>query len=514
MATDELSRVITQTHPEYTSYLPEWRFYKETYDGGRKWFESNIHKYIKEGDEEFKERVTRAYRFNHTREVVDLVNKYIFKADIARKQDAEDYVKEFWSNASLQKRDITSFMTIASALSSIYGRVWIVVDSTNPGGILTKAQAKETATRTYCYTVPPQDILDVSFNDDGELNWIKIRESIRDDADPFGYSGEIKHQIRVWTRNEWFLFSEEASGNLKKYELSGKGKHDLGMVPVTYLDHNETENPYTSTSLIADIAYLDRAAANYLSNLDAIIQDQTFSQLVIPAEAVAFADDDNNALGQRLLEFGTKRIFLYSGEASNKPEFISPDPKQAQVISEVVNKIISEIYHSVGMSGERTKQDNAMGIDNSSGVAKAYDFERMNAMLATKAQSLEFCENRLVRLVKAWNGDKVNVEDVEDYVTYSRDFDVRNLSNEFDIANNLAIIQGPKLLRQEQMVSLVDKLWPHLAKQLKEQIDKDIREEWLKEPTAQEIAAMGGVQKSPLPKSTGQQGQNNKPADK
>jgi hypothetical protein len=52
----------------------------------------------------------------------------------------------------------------------------------------------------------------------------------------------------------------------------------------------------------------------------------------------------------------------------------------------MVNKIIGEIYHSVGMAGERTKQDNAMGIDNSSGVAKAYDFERMNAMLATKAQ--------------------------------------------------------------------------------------------------------------------------------
>jgi hypothetical protein len=47
----------------------------------------------------------------------------------------------------------------------------------------------------------------------------------------------------------------------------------------------------------------------------------------------------------------------------------------------VINKIINEIYHTVGLAGERTKQDNAMGIDNSSGVAKAYDFERVNAAL-------------------------------------------------------------------------------------------------------------------------------------
>jgi hypothetical protein len=509
----ELSKVIETKHPEYDFYLPEWLFYKDTYDGGRKWFEKNIHKYIKEGDDEYNERVSRAYRFNHTREVVDLVNKYIFKAEIARKEDAEEYVKSFWSNATLQKRDITHFMNITSALSSIYGRVWVVVDSNSPGGVLSQAQAKKLDSRVYCYTVAPTEVLDVSFADDGELNWIKILEASRDDSDPFEYTGEITKQVRVWTREAWYLFKVEGTGSSQKYALEDSGEHKLGIVPVTYLDHSETENPYSSTALIADIAYLDKAAANYLSNLDAIIQDQTFSQLVIPAEAVAFSDTDEDNLGNKLLEFGTKRIFLYSGEASNKPDFISPDPKQAQVILAMVNKIINEIYHSVGMAGERTKEDNAVGIDNSSGVAKAYDFERMNAMLATKAQALEFCENRIVRLVKAWNGDDVDIEDVEDYVKYSRDFDVRNLSNEFDIANNLAIIQGPKILRQEQMVTLVDKLYPHLSKKLKEKIEKDIRDEWLKEPSPEEIAAMG-VQKSPLPKSTGKQGQNNKPAKK
>jgi hypothetical protein len=50
----------------------------------------------------------------------------------------------------------------------------------------------------------------------------------------------------------------------------------------------------------------------------------------------------------------------------------------------VISKIINEIYHSVGLAGERTKEDNSQGIDNSSGVAKAYDFERVNALLAPR----------------------------------------------------------------------------------------------------------------------------------
>jgi hypothetical protein len=530
----DLGMLLTRVHPEYAHNLPHWKFFKETYEGGRQWFDCNIFKYIKEGCDEYKERLERAYRFNHTREVVDLVNKYIFKAEISRKEDAEDYVKKFWSNATLQRRDITSFMTIASAMSSIYGRVWVVVDNNTPAGVVTQAQAKTADARTYCYTVPPQDVLDLSFNlDDGELNWIKIREYHRDDTDPFAYSGLIHQKIRLWTRNEWFLYSLDnvTYGVSSKFELEESGVHDLGIVPVTHLDHHETENPYVSTPLIADIAYLDRAAANYLSNLDAIIQDQTFSQLVIPAEALAFSDNEENNLGQKLLEFGTKRIFLYSGEANNTPEFISPDPKQAQVILEMVNKIIGEIYHSVGMAGERTKQDNAMGIDNSSGVAKAYDFERMNAMLATKAQALEFCENRLVRIVKAWNGEDVDIEDVQDYVHYSRDFDVRNLGSELDIANNLAIIDAPKALRKEQMTTLVEKLYPHLAQKVKDGIVKDINDNWLELPSAEELTTMGiaktaigsvrgiiqsGGQTPPgksAPSSggkTGSQGQNNK----
>lgn len=516
---------INRKHPEYDKYAPEWTFFKNTYEGGRAWFADNIDKYFKEGTDEFKERVERAYRFNHTREVVDLVNKYIFKADIARKDDAPEFIKRFWESTTLQKRDIDHFMNMASAQASIFGRVWIVVDSSLTNEVVSVAEAKRSKGRVYAYTVTPLDVLDLSLNDDGELNWIKIREVTRDDSDPFEYTGEAIEKVRIWTRNEWYLYSADSSDGTvaQKWSLEDSGTHGLGIVPVTYLDHSETENTFTSTALIADIAYLDRKAANYLSNLDAIIQDQSFSQLVIPAEAVAFADDtDGTGIGQKMLEFGTKRIFLYHGEGTNKPDYISPDPSQPEMILNVVNKIIGEIYHSVGMAGERTKQDNAVGIDNSSGVAKAYDFERMNAMLANKAKSLQYCENRIVKIVQAWNNIKTDEDFVEQFVSYSKDFDVRNLANEFDIATQLGIMNAPKSVRREQMKGLVDKLWPQLSKKLRAQIEKDIENEWFQEQEklqqqqvqAKASAAKPSSSKTSSNSKTGSQGQNNKPADK
>jgi hypothetical protein len=171
-----------------------------------------------------------------------------------------------------------------------------------------------------------------------------------------------------------------------------------------------------------------------------------------------------------------------------RPEYLSPDPKQAQMILSVINKIINEIYHTVGLAGERTKQDNALGIDNSSGVAKAYDFERVNALLQAKADSLEVFENKLVKLVALWNGDEAQV--TQDYVSYPDNFDTRGLYDEFDIAARLMLVMAPDSVRQQQMETLIDKLFPQLAKDLKAKMLSDLKD-WPVDPIAAAGAAPG-----------------------
>lgn len=77
--TTEYEDLVKSRHPEYAGSLPHWNFVEQTYKGGRAWFAENIHGYFKEGPKEFRERKARAYRFNHTREAVDLVDKYVFQ---------------------------------------------------------------------------------------------------------------------------------------------------------------------------------------------------------------------------------------------------------------------------------------------------------------------------------------------------------------------------------------------------------------------------------------------------
>ncbi|HBZ3537034.1 TPA: hypothetical protein MHK84_26555, partial [Klebsiella pneumoniae] len=230
----------------------------------------------------------------------------------------------------------------------------------------------------------------------------------------------------------------------------------------------ESESPYFSPSLIDDIAYLDRAVANYLSNLDAIIQDQTFSQLAIPVQSL-LPGDENHA---KVMEMGTKRVFTYDSESGNQPFYLSPDPKQAQMIITTIQTVINEIYHSVGVAGERTKQDNAKGIDNSSGAAKLYDFQRVNSLLITKAERLERAERQMMFLAAKWMG--VDLDEEHSLIAYPESFDIRGLTDEFAVAEKLGLLEAPDSVRRYQMEMLIEKIFPNISAAMQKEFEKDL----------------------------------------
>ncbi|MGZ8497406.1 MAG: phage portal protein [Candidatus Binatia bacterium] len=486
-----LGKLIKRRHPDYEKLLPHWNFLELCYEGGRDWFKTHVFRYIKEGETEFADRVERAYRFNHSKEVVDLVGKYIFKSKIHRNADnAPDEIKAFWVKSNRSgSSPIQKFVRQIEKLSSVFGRIWVIVDNTGDNSIESDDDNSIESgdgivddtidVREYAYIIKPQHLLDLSYDEDGNLNWILVYETARDDDDPFYSSGDVIARYRLWTKNQWFLIeeitSESGAGGQKpepRAKIIDQGHHGLGMVPAFPVDHNEGEEElYTSPSLIGDIAYLDRACANYLSNLDAIIQDQTFSQLAMPAQGMLPGEDGYD----KLIEMGTNRIFTYDGENGGQPFYLSPDPRQAEIIVTVIGKIINEIYHTVGMAGERTKQDNSIGIDNSSGVAKAYDFERVNALLTTKAASLRRAEIRMMELVQRWKGnDEPSQDDLADLVSYPETFDVRSLTDEFTIASNLALIEAPLEMRKEQLRVIIDKLFPKLKEGIKKKMLSEI----------------------------------------
>jgi hypothetical protein len=495
----QINALVARMHPEYSDMRVHWSFLEATYNGGRDWFKSNIFKYFKEGETEYKDRIIRAYRFNHTREVVDLINKYLFRRPADRKvQDAPNSVQAFWKDVDGSGMNIGEFSRTVSQKASVFGCPWVIVDSTlaNLPENASKRDVEEAKGRIYAYILRPDQVRDFSWGDDGGLNWLLAEETYRDDKDPFTSSGDVKTQYRLWTRTKWVLFREapkdEAAASAAtiyrtsnasvdqaittataNFRIEDDGTHNLGFVPAIRADNVPSDALYTVPALINDIAYLDRAVANYLSNLDAIIQDQTFSQLAMPAQNLMPGDEGH----KKVLAAGTKRIFTYDGEGGAQPFYLSPDPKQAELIMSAIQQIINEIYHSVGLAGERTKQDNAKGVDNSSGVAKAKDFERVNSLLLSKAQAMQSFELQLTKMVAAFAGEEAQLSEDNELVKYPESFDVIGLWDEIDIAIKLSLIEAPAVLRARQMGLISEKLFRSASLKDRKEFESEI-ESW------------------------------------
>jgi hypothetical protein len=490
---EQIRKLIKSRHPEYESRIEHWDFLEDTYEGGRGWFEDNIYRFLKEGDREYTERVERAYRFNHTKQVVDQVDKYVFKMPILRRtEDAPDCIKRYWSRATLNGLDIDTFAKRISNATSIYGRVWIVVDSSVAAGdVVSLKDEKDAAGQVYSYIVRPQDMLDMSYDELGMLNWALVREFSRDDENPMSSSRKEVEKFRLWTRTEWTLFETQVIRGKTRYVEVDSGFHALNIVPIVQADHVFSEEFYHAPGLIEDVGYLDRAVANYLSNLDAIIQDQTFSQLAMPAQGILPGESGYD----KLIEMSTKRVFTFNGEAS-APFYLAPDPKQAELILSAIASIINEIYHSVGLSGERT-QSNSGGNDNAaSGVAKSYDFERVNSLLAAKATALQLTEQNIARMVCLYAGE--SKIDVETLLSYPAEFDVRSVYDEFEIAAQLTLITAPDEVRREQMRSLIKKLFPAASDKVVKLLEGSLKD-WPPEMIA--VAGLGAPKPAGSPSS-------------
>ena len=461
LSQSDIDNLIKRRHPEYEGMVAHWDFLGLCYVGGRKWFtKDNLFKYHKEGAGEYRNRLKRAYRFNHSREVVDLVNKYLFRSDIKRSNSAHECLKRFWKSTTTDGQGIDEFQKGLSTKNSIFGCPWVVVDSTIRDADTQSDEEEQGG--AYAYIVNPQDVLDMSWADDGSLNWVLIREWHRKDSDPLKGDSGMQARYRLWTKTESVLIEKSD----EKYSVVSNPNHNLGEVPAFRADNLFSPETYVSPALIADIAYLDRACANYASNLDVIIQDQSFSQLAMPAQNVLPGEDAY----EQTVKMGTKRVFLYDGEGGSEPKYLSPDPRQAQLIISATQQLINEIYHSVGLAGERTKQDNSKGIDNSSGVAKSKDFERVVSLLIAKASALQSAERKMARLVLKWHGQDVPDESPVDY---SDSFDVRGVAEDISLAMQLSALEVPDSIMSQQLTQLIDKMFPHLSKDVIESIRRD-----------------------------------------
>lgn len=369
---------------------------------------SYLRPHPRESGEKYNLRKRLAYYLNYLKPCVDAHVSPVFKTKAVRdwSGQASTLWQMFSEDVDFTGRSIEALMKSAALFAKLCGVAFIVVDRATDGieAETVGALASDRRALPYAFVVDPMRVQEVSTDKFGRVVKFVFVER---DQDP----NILTPAKRTMTPDGWEL--EDSKGkHTGTWNLSGQ----TPVIPLFSKDCG-ADNPLPPSEFLS-IAQTNLGIYNMSSWLGEILVNQTFSILTYPS-----TDMDG-------LTIGTNNAIGYSPESSHKPEFIAPSAEPAQTLSENINRLQQECYRMasvVNVTGVRSE---------ASGVAKAWDFEQTNQVLADFAEQVEQAEKRLARIFALFVGAELDYT-----VKYPSDYNISDVQTELanaEIAKGLA----------------------------------------------------------------------------
>lgn len=397
---------ITDKHPEYESNINRWEFYLRSYMGGENYQEGNyLTRYLNESNDEYLRRIGLTPIDNHCKSVVHIYSSFLWRVPPVRAFNSlagNVALDPFLKDSDLDGRSFNTFMKEAQQWSSIYGHVWVMVDkpASNAG---TRAQELEQGIRPYLTMFTPENVFDWKYerSESGryELVYFKVRESVN----RIDQTETVTH-FRVWTKDtvELWEYDQDSEKMLESIP------NPMGIIPAINVPANRSNIRGMGISDVADIAHMQKAIYEELSEIEQLIRISNHPTLVKTHDTDASA--------------GAGAIINMSDDmdGSLKPYQIQPDGGNLDAIRASIQDKIQMINTMAHMGAVRGTE--AMTL---SGVAMQTEFQLLNSKLAEKADVLQLAEEQIWRLFCMYQGVSPDVE-----VYYSDSFDIRDYPQE------------------------------------------------------------------------------------
>jgi hypothetical protein len=406
-------------------------------------FRSMLHRHSREKAWEYYNRNRRARYFNIVKPVVNSLVSHAMKSGVTR--DGPKVLKDFWEATDEDRLcSMEVFMRDILRKANWAGMWWVVAD------INDDPNDEDADGKPYVYGVSPQDVVDWQADDDGEIEWLKqyvATEKKRRWDEPF----EAESRYRIWTKTEMIEYvvyeSTRGPANVAQgYQEVARRPITIGRVPwepVYAQQDTESDFPH-GVSLVGDIAKIGNSIFNHCSLADEIAYKQTFSWLIIP--------DPSKSLDAT--QIGTNTAFGYDpGASSAKPEYISPDAKQLEVLMMLIGSELEQAKSVIGVGrgqSEGSKQ-------KSSAAALELESDDKKSLLADIAQAGQDAERRIAELVLSYSTKDTKAAKIR--IVYPRDFDVRSFKADLDEALAFQKLGLPAEVDVQLISDLVRRRW-------------------------------------------------------
>jgi len=471
MVNPNIKNMVENPHPINSTYNDYWNFLIESYEGGidytrshivksclgleyvkikvngkilTSYANSNLFQHPKEKNEDYSKRLAMGYYYNFCAPIVDIYTEHLFKQSINTdfgSIDRDVLLRE--EDIDRQGSSISEFRKEIADYADILGHVFVICDMPNiTEDVFSVQDLIDLDAFPYFSIHLPQNVINWSLDRFGQPHWVLLREFSDVNTNPGAFNRDPTALInyRLWTRDEWILFSGA-------YEEISRGTHDLGRVPIVCIFNKRSKKSqnFRSVSDLADIAFIAKDVYNSCSELKQILRDQTFSILAMQGDT-----SDYNALA-----VGTSKGLLYP-EGKNPPQYVSPDRGNAEVYFSHIDRQVSKIFQLAKLEGGSASY-NGQTAQEQSGVSKAWDFNQTNSALSKKAANLEDGEIKLWQLFALWTGKKFDGS-----IQYPTEFSIQTLKADMDEAEQSARLGLGKEFDMAVKEAIIKKKFPRL----------------------------------------------------
>lgn len=382
-----------------------YKLLRDSYEGMGGFLDgSYLIQHKRESNDKYAKRKELSYYLNYFKPCIDAHVSPIFKTLAFRdyKGKGAKSWQQFCDDVDFRKTKIKDLMKQAAHEAKLNGVAFLVMDKELDASPITLAELEENRKNIpYAFVVSPERVNEIITDKHGRIISFEYEE-------PDEYE-ENKTAKRTFTIDGWKL------ENSKEIKTGVWNLHCVPVIPVPSKLVEGNFNPLPPSEFLS-IAKTNKIIYNMCSWLNEILANQTFSVLTYPSTS-----SDS-------LVIGTSNALGYPSDASHEPKFIAPSADPANIVSTQITKLQEECYRMAGVV-------NVTGVRSEmSGVAKQWDYEQTNQVLADFADILENAEKALAELFMRFTG-----VEFEYRLNYPSDFTISDVNTEL---NNAEIAKG------------------------------------------------------------------------
>jgi hypothetical protein len=425
---------IEQEHPDYTAKARMWRRYRHLYAGGEQ-FRNNAAEYLvrrhKELTEVYQERLTRVFYENYLGSIIDWYMATLVRQEpVIEFEGASDRAREFFSlltqNADLRGTTLTQFYKELLTEALVCGKSYVAVDFPKSNEPIRNRADEDASGRSRAYLVSytADEVINWSYNDRGEMDWVVIRTSClkQDSVRSLGWKKETRWIY--YDRAKYEIYEQREANRKTTIELVDEGPHGfagIGRVPVFEIRLSE------GLWLTNKVALLQLEHFNKSNALGWALTMGLFATPVIYSER-----DFRQIMGESYY------VQLSPGDSIG---WMEPEGKVYQIAADNLSRLKDEIYRVSYLMQQAGDNSGAP----QSGLSKQWDFSVTQEILGAYGDVMKDAIRNVLNAIAAARQDDLAID-----VTGVDEFDIGNFSSEAADARSLLSlgIQSPTLQKQ------------------------------------------------------------------